>query len=66
MSTVVALVATERQALHFSVPATSDVLFSLPEQHQKDDTYRSVIIRSRDRFASMAQAIRYKRQQLEH
>jgi hypothetical protein len=67
VSTVVAaLVATDRQALHFSVPATSDVLFSLPEQHQKDNTYRSVIIRSRDRLASMAQAIRYKRQQLEH
>lgn len=56
MSTVV---APERQALHLSMAATSDVLFSLAEQHQRENTDRSVIIRSRC-------ARRHERQQLQH
>lgn len=53
------VVPAERQALHLSMAATSDVLFSSAEQHQKDNTYRSVVIRSRC-------ARRHERQQLQH
>ncbi|WIE80867.1 hypothetical protein [Curtobacterium sp. MCSS17_016] len=62
--------AAERLALHKAANVTTDVLFVLADQHQRDRSYRTVAIRGRDRFGVASPAVRfarrYSKRQLQH
>ncbi|MGW8431216.1 hypothetical protein ACWGJ9_08830 [Curtobacterium citreum] len=57
-----ALAAAERQALFHGGGITADGLFDLADLHQREHSYRSIIIRARDRFGIWSSSVRFARQ----
>ena len=69
-ATLDSIAAAERLALHQVADLTTDLIFLLADRHQEDRSYRSVVIRGRDRFAIGSPAVRfarrYSKRQLQH